>query len=169
MWDWFINFLTMVLEGLHGVSGDWGLAVIILTLIIRLILTPLQTKSVKSTANMQIMQPKIQEIQEKYADDPVRMQEEQIEALLRGKLQPAHRAACLSSCRCPSSSPSSPSLKNVACWMPPFFGILPSISDSVAGVLAASGWAAAAPYIIFDLLLWCADLRPHADEHPDAG
>ena len=25
MWDWFINFLTMVLEGLHGVSGDWGL------------------------------------------------------------------------------------------------------------------------------------------------
>ena len=61
MWDWFINFLTMVLEGLHGVSGDWGLAVIILTLIIRLILTPLQTKSVKSTANMQIMQPKIQE------------------------------------------------------------------------------------------------------------
>ena len=33
-----------------------------------------------------------------------------------------------------------------------FFGILPSISDSVAGVLAASGWAAAAPYIIFDLL-----------------
>ena len=68
MWDWFINFLTMVLEGLHGVSGDWGLAVIILTLIIRLILTPLQTKSVKSTANMQIMQPKIQEIQEKSAD-----------------------------------------------------------------------------------------------------
>ena len=60
MWDWFINFLYMVLEGLHAIAGDWGLAVILLTLIIRLILTPLQTKSVKSTANMQIMQPKLQ-------------------------------------------------------------------------------------------------------------
>ena len=88
MWDWFINFLTMVLEGLHGVSGDWGLAVIILTLIIRLILTPLQTKSVKSTANMQIMQPKIAEIQEKYADDPVRMQEEQMKLYSEASFNP---------------------------------------------------------------------------------
>lgn len=88
MWDWFINFLTMVLEGLHGVSGDWGLAVIILTLIIRLILTPLQTKSVKSTANMQVMQPKIAEIQEKYADDPVRMQEEQMKLYSEANFNP---------------------------------------------------------------------------------
>ena len=136
MWDWFINFLTMVLEGLHGVSGDWGLAVIILTLIIRLILTPLQTKSVKSTANMQVMQPKIAEIQEKYADDPVR---NPIMGCLPLFLQMPIFFALFTV------------VKNVPVDAS-FFGILPSISDSVAGVLAASGWAAAAPYIIFDLL-----------------
>ena len=66
MWDWFINFLTAVLAGIQGFVGDWGLAIIVLTVIVRLALTPLQTKSVKSTAGMQVMQPRIQEIQEKY-------------------------------------------------------------------------------------------------------
>lgn len=150
MWDWFINFLTMVLEGLHGVSGDWGLAVIILTLIIRLILTPLQTKSVKSTANMQIMQPKIQEIQEKYADDPVRMQEEQMKLYSEANFNPL--MGCLPLfLQMPIFFALFTVVKNVPADAS-FFGILPSISDSVAGVLAASGWVAAAPYIIFDLL-----------------
>lgn len=150
MWDWFINFLTMVLEGLHGVSGDWGLAVIILTLIIRLILTPLQTKSVKSTANMQVMQPKIAEIQEKYADDPVRMQEEQMKLYSEANFNPI--MGCLPLfLQMPIFFALFTVVKNVPVDAS-FFGILPSISDSVAGVLAASGWAAAAPYIIFDLL-----------------
>ena len=76
MWDWFINFLTAVLAGIEGFVGDWGLAVIILTVIIRLILTPLMAHSTKSTARMQVMQPKLQEIQERYADNPERQAEE---------------------------------------------------------------------------------------------
>ena len=76
MWEWFIDFLTQVLAGIEGVVGDWGLAVIILTVIIRLLLTPLMAHSTKSTARMQVMQPKLQEIQERYADDPERQAEE---------------------------------------------------------------------------------------------
>ena len=76
MWDWFINFLTAVLAGIEGFVGDWGLAVIILTVIVRLILTPLMAHSTRSTARMQVMQPKLQEIQERYADDPTRQAEE---------------------------------------------------------------------------------------------
>ena len=150
MWDWFINFLTMVLEGLHGVAGDWGLAVILLTLIIRLVLTPLQTKSVKSTANMQVMQPKLQEIQEKYADDPQRMQEEQLKLYSEAKVNPL--MGCLPLFL---QMPVFFALFSVVRDVPvdaSFFGILPSISNSVAGVLAESGWAAAAPYILFDVL-----------------
>lgn len=45
MWDIFITLLTQVLEGIKQFCGDWGLAVIILTLIIRVILIPLMTKS----------------------------------------------------------------------------------------------------------------------------
>ena len=98
---------------------------------------------------MQVMQPKIAEIQEKYADDPVRMQKEQMKLYSEAKLQPDFAVACLS--QMPIFFALFTVVKNVPVDAS-FFGILPSISDSVAGVLAASGWAAAAPYIIFDLL-----------------
>ena len=144
-------YLIPVVEswGVHpGIAG--GLVNIILTLIIRLILTPLQTKSVKSTANMQVMQPKIAEIQEKYADDPVRMQEEQMKLYSEANFNPI--MGCLPLfLQMPIFFALFTVVKNVPVDAS-FFGILPSISDSVAGVLAASGWAAAAPYIIFDLL-----------------
>ena len=76
MWDWFVNFLTNVLAWLASLVGDWGLAVIILTFIIRLLIMPLMTKSTASTAKMQVLQPKLQEIQERYADDPERQMAE---------------------------------------------------------------------------------------------
>ena len=76
MWDWFVSFLTKVLAAIAGAVGDWGLAVIILTFIVRLIITPLMTKSTASTARMQVLQPKLQEIQERYADDPERQMAE---------------------------------------------------------------------------------------------
>lgn len=44
MWDWFINFLMQILQWLADFSGDWGVAVIILTIIIRLLVMPLMTK-----------------------------------------------------------------------------------------------------------------------------
>ena len=73
MWDWFINWMTSILAGIESFCGDWGLAVIILTVIIRLLIMPLMTKSTASSAKMQALQPKMQEIQEKYQDDPQRM------------------------------------------------------------------------------------------------
>ena len=150
MWDWFISFLTQVLAGIQGFVGDWGLAVIVLTIIIRLILTPLQTKSVKSTAGMQVMQPRIQEIQEKYADDPQRLQEETMKVYSEMHVNPL--MGCLPLIiQMPVFFALFTVIKNVptdAC----FYSILPSISDSVSGVLAASGFVAALPYIIMDVL-----------------
>lgn len=150
MWDWFINFLTMVLQGLHGFVGDWGLAVIVLTAIVRLLLTPLQTKSVKSTAGMQVMQPRIQELQEKYADDPQRLQEETMKIYSEMKVNPL--MGCLPLLiQMPIFCALFAVIKNVpadAC----FYGILPSISQSCAGVFGASGFVGALPYIIMDVL-----------------
>ncbi len=76
MWDWFIDILTQILSALQQLCGDWGLAVIILTLVIRILIIPLMNKSTESTAKMQVLQPKMQEIRDKYSDDPQRMNEE---------------------------------------------------------------------------------------------
>ncbi len=150
MWDWFINFLTAVLAGIEGFVGDWGLAVIILTVIIRLILTPLMAHSTKSTARMQVMQPKLQEIQERYADNPERQAEELRKVYAEMKFNPL--GGCLPIFL---QMPVFFGLFTVAKQVPAdasFFGILPSISLSVSQVIEASGWMVAAPYILFDVL-----------------
>ena len=150
MWDWFINFLTAVLAGIEGFVGDWGLAVIILTVIIRLILTPLMAHSTKSTARMQVMQPKLQEIQERYADNPERQAEEMRKIYADMKFNPL--GGCLPIFL---QMPVFFGLFTVARQVPAdasFFGILPSISLSVSQVIEASGWVAAAPYILFHVL-----------------
>ena len=76
MWDWIVQILLQILRFIQGFASDWGLSIIILTVIVRLILTPLLLKSTKSTARMQVLQHKLMEIQQKYADDPQRQAEE---------------------------------------------------------------------------------------------
>ena len=150
MWEWFIDFLTAVLAGIEGFVGDWGLAVIILTVIVRLILTPLMAHSTRSTARMQVMQPKLQEIQERYADDPVRQSEELRKVYADMKFNPL--GGCLPIFL---QMPVFFGLFTVARQVPAdacFFNILPSIAQSAQGVLDASGLQAAIPYILFDVL-----------------
>ena len=106
MWEWFVNFLTNVLAALQSWTGDWGLAIIVLTFIIRILLTPLMAKSTASTARMSLAQPKLQEIQERYADDPQRMGEETRKVYAQMNFNPSW-AVCRCFCRCPSSSRSS--------------------------------------------------------------
>ena len=88
MWDWFIEILTKLLATIAGFCGDWGLAVIILTIIMRLIVMPLMTKSTASSARMQVLQPKMKEIQDKYANDPERMNEEMRKLYAEHKFNP---------------------------------------------------------------------------------
>ena len=76
MWDWIVNILFELLKLIQTFAVDWGLSIIILVVIIRLLLTPLMLKSTKSTARMQVLQPKMLEIQERYTDDPQRQAEE---------------------------------------------------------------------------------------------
>ncbi len=150
MWDWYISFLTNVLEAIEGLVGDWGLAIIVLTIIIRLLLTPLMAHSTKSTARMQVMQPKLQEIQERYADDPERQAEELRKVYSKMNFNPL--GGCLPVLL---QMPVFFGLFSVVRQVPDdacFFSILPSIADSVSGVLSASGWVAALPYIIIDVL-----------------
>ncbi|MBM6676018.1 membrane protein insertase YidC [Olsenella uli] len=150
MWEWFINFLTWVLAGIEGFVGDWGLAVIILTVIVRLILTPLMAHSTRSTARMQVMQPKLQAIQERYADDPARQAEELRKAYADMKFNPL--GGCLPLLL---QMPIFFGLFSVVQAVPAdacFYNILPSIATSCATMVQSGDWLAAAPYIVFDVL-----------------
>ena len=88
MWDWIVQILLQILRFIQGFASDWGLSIIILTVIVRLILTPLLLKSTKSTARMQVLQPKLMEIQQKYADDPQRQAEEMQKFYSENKFNP---------------------------------------------------------------------------------
>ncbi|MCL1797221.1 MAG: YidC/Oxa1 family membrane protein insertase [Eggerthellaceae bacterium] len=93
MWNSFKDWIGWVIESFYNVCGDWGLAIIIVTVIFRLIITPLMHKQTKSTFQMQKVQPLIQEIQKKYKDEPARMQEEMQKLQAEAKFNPL--AGCL--------------------------------------------------------------------------
>ncbi len=88
MWDFIVNILFQILALIQSFAVDWGLSIIILVLIVRLILTPLMIKSTKSTARMQVLQPKMMEIQQRYADDPQRQAEEMQKFYSENKFNP---------------------------------------------------------------------------------
>ena len=67
--------LSLLLSWLYGLIGSYGIAIIILTIIVKLCLYPVYAKQIKSTLKMSAFQPKIQEIQQKYAKDRELMNE----------------------------------------------------------------------------------------------
>ena len=149
MWDWFVSFLTSVLSALAGMTGDWGVAVIILTFLVRLLIMPLMTKSTASTARMQVLQPKLQEIQERYADDPERQMQEMRKFQAENNFNPL--GGCLPML---IQMPVFFALFTVARNVPAdasFLNIMPSISMSVREAVAAFGISGAIVYLLFDV------------------
>lgn len=158
MWDWFIQFLTSVLAQLASFLGDWGLAIIVLTFIIRLILTPLTVKSTRSSAKMQALQPRMKEIQERYADDPAKQQEEMQNFYAENKFNPL--GGCLPVLL---QMPIFFALFSVLKAVPSeahFYNILSSLSFSPAESLASLGISGAIVPILLDILFGVLTLIP---------
>lgn len=68
--------LSKVMRWMHDISGSWGLAVILLTIFVRLCLWPIHAKSTMTMKRMGLLGPKMKELQEKYKDDPQQQQME---------------------------------------------------------------------------------------------
>jgi len=64
--QWLLNGIGSVLAWLYDVVGNFGIAIIILTILFRIVLLPIGIKQIKSMQLMQALQPKIKEIQKKY-------------------------------------------------------------------------------------------------------
>ena len=93
---WFY-FLTkpffLVINWLYGILGNFGVAVLAFTVIVKLVFYPLANKSYRSMGKMRLLQPKIQQIREKHADDRMSMNREMMELYKTEKINPA--AGCL--------------------------------------------------------------------------
>lgn len=164
MWDWIVNILFVVLQFIQQFAVDWGLSIIILVLIVRIILTPLLLKSTKATARMQVLQPKMMEIQEKYADDPQRQAEELQKFYSENKFNPF--GGCLPLLiQMPILLALFTLLRDLPKYFPDhegvfsFFNILPDLTASPATSLA-EGFAAGLPYLIALILFSVLTLIP---------
>ncbi len=93
-WFWFIAipFLTVLLW-LFGVFGNFGVAIIALTLIVRGVMFPVAQKQFASMAGMRVVQPKMKVLQERYKDDKPKLQQEMMKLYSEEKVNPM--AGCL--------------------------------------------------------------------------
>lgn len=76
MWEAILQLIFNILDFLFNIFKDWGLAIIVMTVIFRILVSPLMHKQAKSNYKMQKIQPKMNLLKEKYANDNVRMQQE---------------------------------------------------------------------------------------------
>ena len=91
--EWFMRPIFNLLNWLFGVLGNFGLAIIALTVIVRVILFPVADKQFRSMAGMRRVQPKMKALQERYKDDKPRLQQEMLKLYQEEKINPA--AGCL--------------------------------------------------------------------------
>jgi YidC/Oxa1 family membrane protein insertase len=85
--------LFIALSWIHKVVGNWGWAIIILTLLIKVAFYKLSETSGRSMARMRKLQPRMQTIRERYKDDKQKMNQALMELYKREKINPA--AGCL--------------------------------------------------------------------------
>jgi YidC/Oxa1 family membrane protein insertase len=90
-WGWF-HFITKpmfwLIDHLFKLLGNFGLAILATTVIVKAIFFPLASKSYKSMANMKMVQPKLLEIREKYADDKMKQQQAMMALYKTEKINP---------------------------------------------------------------------------------
>ena len=73
---WLETILKFIMEMLYKVVHNWGIAIIIMTILLKIAMFPLSKKQSLGTLKMQELQPKMQAIQAKYKDEPQKMQME---------------------------------------------------------------------------------------------
>lgn len=93
-----VDGMTLILNWLYGVTAtigvpNYGLAIVLLTIIVKMVLYPLNYKQMQSMVAMQRLQPKLKDIQEKYKKDPQKLQQKMMELYREHGVNPL--AGCL--------------------------------------------------------------------------
>lgn len=85
---WLAVPLFKILEWIHEVVGNWGLAIVLLTVLVKLALYPLSSASYRSMANMRRVAPQMKRLQERYADDRQKLSQEMMALYKKEKVNP---------------------------------------------------------------------------------
>jgi YidC/Oxa1 family membrane protein insertase len=93
-WFWFIAIpFFWILHWLFGVFGNFGVAILGLTLVVRTLMFPVAQRQFASMASMRVVQPKMKALQERWKDDKPRLQQEMMKLYKDEKVNPL--AGCL--------------------------------------------------------------------------
>lgn len=139
-WFWFLaQPMLWMMNSLYDFVGNYGIAIIIMTLILRLLMWPLTRKSYASTMAMQKMQPELQRVQKLYANDKARLQMEMM------KIYQSHKTSPMSGCL--------PMLLQIPIFFALYKALLISVPMRNAGFLWISDLAAMDPYFILPILM----------------
>ncbi len=84
----FLVWVMKFFEWLYGFTGNYGWAIILFTLITRLLVYPLMRNQYRSMAKMQRLAPKLKKLQEKYKDDPQTLRQQMMELYRQEKVNP---------------------------------------------------------------------------------
>jgi YidC/Oxa1 family membrane protein insertase len=86
---WFITRpFFRLLEFFYHLVGNFGIAILLLTIVVKLLFFPLANKSYESITKMKKIQPKIEELKTRYKDDPTKQQQEMMQIYQREKINP---------------------------------------------------------------------------------
>jgi YidC/Oxa1 family membrane protein insertase len=81
--------LFTALDWVHSATGNWGVAIIVVTFLLKLVFYPLSEASGRSMAKMKLLQPRIKNLQETYKDDREKLGRAMMELYKREKVNPA--------------------------------------------------------------------------------
>ncbi|ALQ56293.1 Membrane protein insertase YidC [Pseudoalteromonas issachenkonii] len=88
-WLWFISQpLFVLLKWLHSILGNWGVAIIAITIIVKSLMYPLTKAQYTSMAKMRALQPKMKALKEKYGDDRQKFGQATMEMYRKEKVNP---------------------------------------------------------------------------------
>jgi YidC/Oxa1 family membrane protein insertase len=88
-WFWFLaQPLMMMLSMINGFVGNWGISIVLLTILIKLLFWPISAKGFASMAKMRSAGPKLKEIQERYKDDRQKLGTEMMALYKKEKINP---------------------------------------------------------------------------------
>jgi YidC/Oxa1 family membrane protein insertase len=152
-WNYVVDLVVFLITSLHNVVGSWGFAIILFTVLMKIVTFPLTSQQIRSSKAMAELQPRMKEIQEKYKNDKEKQSQEMLKMYQELGVNPL--SGCL------------PLLIQLPIWLALFgaisqlatagqmggFGPIPDLSCPTTGN-AACGIAGEGPQWILNFALW---------------
>ena len=88
IWRTIVAALNWMLQGFFAFTGNYGVAIILVTLLVKIVLLPLTIKQTRSMIAMQKIQPEIRKLQEKYKDEKEKLSQEMMKFYKENKVNP---------------------------------------------------------------------------------